>query len=216
MRRVEPSWIGLRGSAPSPAGWCETIAAVAEKGPAAGWYDDPQRPGTLRWWDGTAWTEHTRARLPPPAPGQAAAPPTSGSSAAWAWVLGVAALAVAAVVVLLLVVGGADSSLESDNAADADTRAQVRMAQTAMETFATDNGGSYRGVTLESLGEIEPSLSLEKIAVTGEDQAYVITGTSESGTEFALAMNAGLVSYSCSRPGTGGCPDSGDWADLSP
>ncbi|MFF0066186.1 DUF2510 domain-containing protein [Streptomyces sp. NPDC005279] len=26
-----------------------------------GWYPDPNAPGTERWWDGTAWTAHTRA-----------------------------------------------------------------------------------------------------------------------------------------------------------
>lgn len=26
--------------------------------PAAGWYPDPSDPARLRWWDGTAWTEH--------------------------------------------------------------------------------------------------------------------------------------------------------------
>ncbi len=26
----------------------------------AGWYPDPSVPGTERWWDGTAWTAHTR------------------------------------------------------------------------------------------------------------------------------------------------------------
>ena len=37
--------------------------------PAAGWYPDPQgTPNTLRWWDGTQWTQHTRQ-------GQAAPPP---------------------------------------------------------------------------------------------------------------------------------------------
>ncbi|MCU1535399.1 MAG: hypothetical protein JWR53_1880 [Glaciihabitans sp.] len=25
----------------------------------AGWYPDPNHPGTVRWWDGTRWTEHT-------------------------------------------------------------------------------------------------------------------------------------------------------------
>jgi len=41
----------------------------------AGWY--PQGPGIERWWDGTAWTEHTRtapARPEPPAPAPAAHP----------------------------------------------------------------------------------------------------------------------------------------------
>jgi hypothetical protein len=23
--------------------------------PPAGWYDNPERPGTQRWWDGSAW-----------------------------------------------------------------------------------------------------------------------------------------------------------------
>lgn len=33
----------------------------------AGWYPDTNQPGTLRYWDGNAWTEHTHA-------GQAAQP----------------------------------------------------------------------------------------------------------------------------------------------
>ncbi|WP_083199417.1 DUF2510 domain-containing protein [Microbacterium oleivorans] len=33
---------------------------------AAGWYDDGS--GTMRWWDGTAWTERTQPP-PPPQPG---------------------------------------------------------------------------------------------------------------------------------------------------
>ena len=34
--------------------------------PPAGWYPDPH--GTdLRWWDGSAWTQHVQAANPPPA-----------------------------------------------------------------------------------------------------------------------------------------------------
>ena len=33
-----------------------------EYSPAAGWYDDPERALRLRWWDGSRWTTHTRAK----------------------------------------------------------------------------------------------------------------------------------------------------------
>jgi hypothetical protein len=41
----------------------------------AGWYEDPSGiPGT-RWWDGTAWTNHTREEPPPVVPTFAPLPP---------------------------------------------------------------------------------------------------------------------------------------------
>ena len=33
-----------------------------------GWYDDPNAPGTKRWWDGSQWTDHVaRPTMPAPA-----------------------------------------------------------------------------------------------------------------------------------------------------
>jgi hypothetical protein len=40
--------------------------------PPAGWYDDPEAPGNLRWWDGQAWTEHRQ-------PGPSADHPTGAA-----------------------------------------------------------------------------------------------------------------------------------------
>ena len=47
--------------------------------PAAGWYPDPQGGQGLRWWDGSAWTEHTHEGTPA-AGGNAAA--STGASPA--------------------------------------------------------------------------------------------------------------------------------------
>lgn len=32
--------------------------------PPPNWYDDPQSPAHVRWWDGTAWTQHTHPKQP--------------------------------------------------------------------------------------------------------------------------------------------------------
>jgi hypothetical protein len=46
-----------------------------ETSAAPGWYDDPERPGQLRYWDGSAWTDH-RAGSPPLKAAAAPARPT--------------------------------------------------------------------------------------------------------------------------------------------
>ncbi|MYW31902.1 DUF2510 domain-containing protein, partial [Streptomyces sp. SID2119] len=40
-----------------------------------GWYPEAGTPGTERWWDGTAWTAHTRPAAAHPAPYEPAHPP---------------------------------------------------------------------------------------------------------------------------------------------
>lgn len=44
--------------------------------PLPGWYDDSKDPAMLRWWDGAAWTDHTRDN-PSEAGGQAEQVPAS-------------------------------------------------------------------------------------------------------------------------------------------
>ncbi|MCU1472596.1 DUF2510 domain-containing protein [Amnibacterium sp.] len=49
---------------------------------APGWFPDPERVGSTRFWDGTAWTEHVRgapARFAPPAPGAPPVAPPPGA-----------------------------------------------------------------------------------------------------------------------------------------
>jgi hypothetical protein len=54
---------GQRTVEPAPVA---ATPAVAPAPAAAGWHDDPDRPGRKRWWDGTTWgmrdDEHSGAR----------------------------------------------------------------------------------------------------------------------------------------------------------
>ena len=43
----------LAGAAVAPAAWAATPATPA------GWYPDPNDASQQRYWDGSAWTEHT-------------------------------------------------------------------------------------------------------------------------------------------------------------
>lgn len=43
--------------------------------PPAAWYADPQDPASLRFWDGTAWTDQTRPLVPEPVAPQPVAEP---------------------------------------------------------------------------------------------------------------------------------------------
>jgi uncharacterized membrane protein YhaH (DUF805 family) len=49
--------------------------------PEAGWYDDPEHPEQLRYWDGSRWTDQRQARdVPPPPP-----PPFAAETPSAAW-----------------------------------------------------------------------------------------------------------------------------------
>jgi len=97
---------------------------------------------------------------------------------------------------------------------DAKAKSDVRTAQTAMETFYTDNN-TYVGATAGALQGIEPTLNDANGLATGglAGDAYTVTTTSpQTGNAFTIARtNTGQVARTCTVAGKGGCPASGKW-----
>lgn len=54
----------------------------SDSSPQPGWYADPEYPGYIRYFDGTAWTEHRQPALPPPLASQQSCDPVPDSDSA--------------------------------------------------------------------------------------------------------------------------------------
>src|SRR5215203_2219453 len=88
---------------------------------------------------------------------------------------------------------------QREKANDADAKADVNTAQQAMETYQTDNQGSYLNATTALLRGIEPALQNANLAVTGTggagaptQNAYRMTVTADSTNRtFSVDNNAG-------------------------
>jgi type IV pilus assembly protein PilA len=106
---------------------------------------------------------------------------------------------------------------QKSKANDASAKTQARTAQTAMETAATDANGSYLGVDVVRLEEIEPTLKDHNQNTPKVDSATATTFevSSKNGTTgnaFKIARDAeGKVTKTCTAPKVGGCPPSGTW-----
>lgn len=106
---------------------------------------------------------------------------------------------------------------QRDKAQDAEAKASVRATQTALETFATDNNGSYAGAEFADLADIEGSLNdapNEPVIVAGQDTYTISVEAEGTETTFTVEREAtGDLVYTCDAPGDGGCPDPapGDW-----
>ncbi len=109
---------------------------------------------------------------------------------------------------------------QKGKANDAAAKSQARTAQTAAETLATDNNGSYAGVTLSALQNTESTLndtSSATLSVSGvSGTGYSVISTSNAtGDAFTITRQAnGTVSRTCSTGSgagsPGGCPN-GSW-----
>jgi type IV pilus assembly protein PilA len=113
---------------------------------------------------------------------------------------------------------------QRDKAKDADAKEAVRTAETAMETFATDNDGEYTTATVGDLVGIESTLGdwggdLTITAGSLGAKTYEVNVTSDIGHTFSIERTyddsvsppvSGFV-LTCDSPGEGGCPSDSSW-----
>ena len=99
---------------------------------------------------------------------------------------------------------------QRNKANDAEAKTQVKTAQTAMETYATDHNGSYLNANLAALQAIEPTITSDVNPGTPTANTYTLVATSSTGNTFSIARAAsGAVTYPCTAGGSGGCPETG-------
>jgi type IV pilus assembly protein PilA len=101
---------------------------------------------------------------------------------------------------------------------DAQAKSNINTAQTAEETYSTDNNGTYVAAntgngSTDPLVKIEPTLNNKPyVTATGASTSgYTLTATSTGSggnpDTFTLVANNGAVTRTCSGSG-GGCPNS--------
>jgi type IV pilus assembly protein PilA len=106
---------------------------------------------------------------------------------------------------------------QSAKASDSAAKTQLGTMRTAMQAYASENNGSFAGVTLAKLQKIEPTLKDTSTAVAGEVVNPTATGfTLESeavGSKhvYKLVDTQGALAHECSAAGKGGCSAGGTW-----
>ena len=111
---------------------------------------------------------------------------------------------------------------QRDKARDADAKTLARTAQTAMETYATDNDGSYASATPAILIGIEETLNEADLAGAETGDALSVTSTADTYTvtvdskntpnDFSISRTStGTVNLTCTVAASDGCPTGGNW-----
>ena len=111
---------------------------------------------------------------------------------------------------------------QKSKATDAQAKELARTAQTTAETYATDNSGTYTGLSTAKVHEYENSVVIGSGVPTKEAwlteatspsaTTYKITATSTSGDTFTITRGTeGEITRTCVQAaGSKGCP-SGEW-----
>jgi type IV pilus assembly protein PilA len=97
-------------------------------------------------------------------------------------------------------------------AQDSQAKADARTAQTAMETYYTDNR-TYATATVAAIQGIEGALKNAKnLAASGTADTFSVSVDSDTGNKFTIAKAAdGTVSRTCTTADKNGCPAGGKW-----
>jgi type IV pilus assembly protein PilA len=113
---------------------------------------------------------------------------------------------------------------QRNKAHDAQAKAAARTAETAMETYATDHGGSYVSASPSALNAIESTLKVSgtnaiTLSPAATADTYTVTSTSSTNEAFSISRAAdGTVKFECTPAGQNGCPaavspaTTGDWS----
>jgi type IV pilus assembly protein PilA len=108
---------------------------------------------------------------------------------------------------------------QKGKANDAQAKTAARTAQTASETLATDNNGSYEKVSTAELEALEPTLKSTtnplKVAKGTVNTYEVEVENTTTKDKFKIAREeSGAVKRTCTVPekaNRNGCPASGEW-----
>ncbi len=114
---------------------------------------------------------------------------------------------------------------QKQKSSDASAKEMAHSAQVATETYATDHGGDYTGVTVTGAGgltSIEPTINTGGNTVTfvgtPDATSYDIQVTNDTTSHtFDIVKTATSLTFPCNPGGQGGCPDDataggpGDW-----
>lgn len=102
---------------------------------------------------------------------------------------------------------------QTDKADDARAQSDARAAVVAVETWASDNDGSYVGVDVAAIQAVEPTLTSANLVlfdVTSEE--FTVRSISTGARQFDITREpSGELVRSCAPPGAGACRDDGSW-----
>jgi type IV pilus assembly protein PilA len=109
---------------------------------------------------------------------------------------------------------------QREKATDSKAKEYAHSAQVAMETYATENGGSYTApeapaTLVGTLKNIEPTLNGAELTAEAIEsgKGYKIGVKSETENVFSIERTAeSETKLTCTTKGKAGCPPSGEWA----